>query len=193
MNLEKIGVKFFLEKGGDIPLSSLIPVFHRWIQEDRLEGLLVDVAEYTHVFQGPGLLLIAQEANYSLDETDGKKGFLYNQKRTPEKKADEHLKTAFRRVLGACDLLEKEPEMAGKLKFTATHLQVFLNDRLEAPFNAESLGKLEECLNPFLDWLYEGGKYLLLAEKDPKKRTGFEIKVEKTMDLENLLRKLNSN
>lgn len=190
MNLQKIGVKFFLEKGGELPLASFIPVFHRWIQEDKLEGILVDVAEYTHVYQGPGVLLIAHEANYSVDETDGKRGFLYSQKRTAEKNEQEHLKTAFRRVLKACALLEKESEADGKMKFAVNHLQVFLNDRLEAPHGSQSLGLLEETLNPFLSWLYEGEKYLLLHEKDPRKRIGFEVKFEKSPGLETLLRQL---
>lgn len=193
MNLQKINVKFFMEKGEDIPLASFIPVFHRWIQEDKLEGMLVDVTEYTHVYQGPGVLLIAHEANYGLDEEKGKRGFLYNQKRTPEKSAEDHLKTAFRRALTACSLLEKEPELAGKIKFSPSHLQIFVNDRLEAPYSPESLGELEETLNPFLKGLYEGGKYLMLHEKDPQKRVGFEIKIDKVVDLETLLKKLVSN
>jgi hypothetical protein len=193
MNLQKINVKFFMEKGADIPLASFVPVFHRWIQEDKLEGMLVDVAEYTHVFQGPGVLLIAHEANYSLDEENGKRGFLYNQKRTPEKSVEDHLKTAFQRALKACSLLEKEPGFTGKIKFSPTHLQVFVNDRMEAPYSPESLGKLEETLNPFLNGLYEEGKYLMLHEKNPQKRAGFEIKVDKAVDLETLLRKLGSN
>ncbi len=193
MNLQKIGVKFFLEKGGELPLGSFIPVFHRWIQEDRLEGMLVDVTEYTHVFQGPGVLLIANEANYGVDETDGKRGFLYTQKRTPEKSQEDHLKTAFRRALKACSLLEKEPEAAGKVKFAVHHLQVFVNDRLEAPHGSQSLGQLEEALQPFLTWLYGGEKYLLLHEKDPQRRTGFEIKFEKSPSMETLLKQLGSN
>lgn len=193
MNLQKIGVKFFLEKGGELPLSSLIPVFHRWIQEDKLEGILVDVTEYTHVFQGPGVVLVAHEANYSVDETDGKRGFLYAQKRPPEKGQQEHLKTAFRRTLKACSLLEQEPEAAGKMKFAVNHLQVFVNDRLEAPHRSQSLGELEEALHPFLSWLYEGEKYLLLHEKDPRKRTGFEIKFEKAPAMDTLLKQLETN
>ncbi len=192
MNLQKINVKFFLERGMDVPLPAFIPVFHRWIQEDKLEGLLVDVAEYTHVYQGPGVLLVAHEANYSLDEENGKRGFLYNQKRTPEKSAEDHLKTAFRRVIAACLILEREPEFTEKIKFAPNHLQVFVNDRLEAPYNPETLGLLEETLNPFLNQLYGGEKYLMLHEKNPQKRTGFEIKVEKAADLETLLKKLSS-
>ncbi len=193
MNLTKIGVKIFLEKGVETPLSSFVPVFHRWIQEDLLEGLLVDVTEYTHVHQGPGVLLIAHEANYSVDETDGKRGFLYTQKRTPEKSAPDHLKTAFRRALQACALLEREPALAGQLKFAPNHARVFINDRLEAPHGADSHGRLEESLNPFLNWLYDGEKYLLIPEKDPLKRTGFEVKVEKSPDLPAMLQKLNGN
>lgn len=193
MELQKIGVKFFLEKGGELSLSSFIPVFHRWIQQDKLEGMLVDVTEYTHVFQGPGVLLIAQEANYSVDEMDGKRGFLYTQKRVPEKNPQDHLKTAFRRALKACALLEKEPEAAGKIKFAVNHLQVFINDRLEAPHGSQSLGLLEEALQPFLSWLYGGEKYLLLHEKDPQKRTGFEIKFEKAPAMETLLKQLGAN
>lgn len=191
MDLQKINVKFFVEKGAEIPLGDFIPVFHRWIQENKLEGLLVDVAEYTHVNQGPGVLLIAHEGNYSLDEMDGKRGLLYNHKKGSGKKSEDHLKTAFQRALKACVLLEKENEAAGKLRFAANHLQVFLNDRLAASPNSEGHGKLEEALNPFLNWLYDREKYLLIPEHDPKKRAGFEVKVEKKFAVEDILKKLN--
>jgi hypothetical protein len=48
-------------------------------------------------------------------------------------------------------------------------------------------------LNPFLGRLYGGEKYLLLHEKDPQKRTGFEIKVDKAPGLEDLLKIITSN
>ena len=192
MDLQKINVKFFVEKGDGMPLADLIPVFHRWIQQDKLEGMLIDVTEYTHVYQGPGLLLIAHEANYSLDEMDGKRGLLYNQKRAPEKSAEEHLKPAFRRALQACSLLEKEPEVVGNIKFAVNHLQVFVNDRLVAPHHSQNYEELEKVLKPLLDSLYEGAKHLLIAERDPKKRTGFEVKVEKAFELETLLAKLSN-
>lgn len=191
MDLQKINVKFFVEKGAEIPLGDFIPVFHRWIQENKLEGLLVDVAEYTHVNQGPGVLLIAHEGNYSLDEMDGKRGFLYNHKRSSGNRTEDHLKTAFQRALKACVLLEKESEAGGKLRFAADHLQVFLNDRLAASANSQGHGGLEEALNPFLNWLFDGEKYLLIPERDPKKRAGFEVKVEKKFAVEDILKKLN--
>ena len=50
---------------------------------------------------------------------------------------------------------------------------------------------LEKALKPILDQLYDGAKTLLIPERDPLKRTGFEIKVETSVDLPSLLKKLN--
>ncbi len=190
MDLHKTNVKFFAEKGNDLPLQDFIPVFHRWIQQDKLEGMLVDVAEYTHVHQGPGVLLIAHEANYSVDETDGKRGFLYAQKRMPEKKAEEHLKTSFRRALQAASWLEKEVEFNGELKFSTTNFHVSLNDRASAPPGSASQTELEKHLKPFLDSLYGAGAYSLSPEKDAKKLVGFEVKGNNNIPVEDLVKKL---
>jgi hypothetical protein len=37
-----------------IDLEAVIPVFHRWIQEQIFDELLLDVANYSHVPDGPG-------------------------------------------------------------------------------------------------------------------------------------------
>jgi hypothetical protein len=147
--------------------------------------MLVDVTEYTHVHQGPGVVLIAHEANYGLDEESGKRGFLYTQKRPVEKSSQEHLATAFRRVLQGCRLLEKDPALNG-LKFDTGHFQIFVNDRAEAPFTSESLGALETDLNPFLNSFLGGESFQLIPEKDPQKRVGYEVKTSKSESLETL-------
>lgn len=190
MDFHKINVKFFAEKGSEIPLHNFIPVFHRWIQEDKLEGFLVDVTEYTHVHQGPGVLIIAQEANYSVDEALGKRGFMYAQKRVPEKSAGDYLKTAFRRALQAASFLENEKEFAGKLKFSTGHFEVTINDRLAAPGGSASQAEIEKHLKPFLDGLYGAGSYQLTGEKDPKKLAGFEVKAKSNPETKDLLAKL---
>jgi hypothetical protein len=193
MDLQKINVKFFVERGAEVPLGDLIPVFHRWIQQDKLEGMLIDVTEYTHVHHGPGLLLIANEANYSLDETDGKRGLLYNQKRTPVKSPEEHLRTAFRRALQACSILEAEEEAQGKMKFAVNHLQVFVNDRLNVPPGAPGREELEKILKPFLHSLFDGAPCVLSPEMDSQKRMGFEVKVDKPLNIQMVLQKLSAN
>ena len=190
MIASRLQIKLFLENPDALELSALTGVFQRWIQDKALEGLLIDVAEYTHVHQGPGVMLIAHEANYSVDETDGKRGLLYNQKRTPEKSGEEHLKTAFRRALKACLLLENEPETAGKLKFNAGHFRIFINDRLAAPYGPQGREDFEKILKPFLDSLYEGASCLFLPEMDHRKQVGFEVKVGKAFEMKDLMEKL---
>jgi hypothetical protein len=185
MNFEKINVKIYLEKGQDIPLSQFINIFHRFIQQNLLEGMLVDVAEYTHVFQGPGVILIAHEGNYSLDEMDGKRGLLYNQKRFRVDHGVENLKIALRRALKACELLEKEPELAGKLKFNPARLRIWVNDRLGTIGTNRGFSELEEGIRSVLDPL-NGSPVKLIPEMDSRKLTAFEVEMDKPLSMASL-------
>jgi hypothetical protein len=151
---------------------------------------MVDVTEYTHVYQGPGVLIIAQEANYSVDEAEGKRGFMYAQKRVPEKSAVDHIKTAFRRALKAASDLENEKEFTGKLKFSTGHFEVSINDRLAAPAGSATQAEIEKVLKPVLDNLYGAGAYALTAEKDAKKLAGFTVKANANPVSADLLAKL---
>ena len=58
----------------------LIPVFHRWIREQAMPELLIDVADYSHVPAGPGVMVIGHEANYSVDNRENRLGLLYNRR-----------------------------------------------------------------------------------------------------------------
>ena len=189
MNLQKINVKIYLEKGAEIPLKQVIPLFHRFIQNNLLDGLLVDVAEYTHVHEGPGVLLIAHEGNYSLDETGGERGLLYNQKRSSDTSGEGNLKTAWRRALKACDLLEKEPELAGKLKFNPSRMRIFVNDRLESSGVDMGSSELKQTIRPLLESL-TGSPVRLVKEMDPRKLTAFEVEIEKPLKLQDLIGKV---
>ena len=80
MNLQHINIKFYLEHPETVNLADFDTVFNSWIQGQRLEELLIDVADYLHVHHGPGILLIGHEADYSLDNRAGRLGLLYNRK-----------------------------------------------------------------------------------------------------------------
>ena len=83
MDLYKFGIKFFAADADGFDLLRLIPVYDRWIQQNALENLLIDVADYSHVPAGPGVMLIAHEGNYALDETGHERGVVYYSKRRP--------------------------------------------------------------------------------------------------------------
>src|ERR1043165_8660714 len=66
MNIQHTNIKFYLEDPEAVNLAEYAAVFNTWIQQQRLEELLIDVADYLHVHNGPGIMLIGHEADYSL-------------------------------------------------------------------------------------------------------------------------------
>ncbi len=173
-------------------MKAFINIFHRLLQENKLDGILVDIAEYTHLPEGPGVLLVAHEGHWVMDTTGGRLGLLYNQKRVPPASAEDHLRRAFTETLKACVLLEAEPEMAGKLKFTAHHVQVTINDRLAAPNTPESYELLEPALRKFLTALYGDTPVTLQRETDPRKRCTVEVTAPVSLDAPKALKRLSN-
>jgi hypothetical protein len=117
MQLQHINVKLLVENPQEVDLEPLIPVFHSWIQAQFLEELLLDVADYRHVHGGPGVVLIGHQANYSVDNTDERLGVRYNRKAVVNGSNDDVLRQAMRATLTACQRLESEPRLEGKLRF----------------------------------------------------------------------------
>ncbi len=65
-NLQRIVLKIFLDEESVLEPSDVIPVFHPWIQTQAVDGLLIDVADYSHMATGPCVLLVAHEGHYVL-------------------------------------------------------------------------------------------------------------------------------
>ncbi len=159
---ERVHVKLFAE--GDTPdAAALIPVFHRWIREAVIDDeLIIDVADYSHVHEGPGVVLIGHASDYYFDLHEGRPGLLYSRKRDLEGDLRARLTDAFARAERAAALLEAEPGIA--LKFSRAEVLVRIPDRLNAPneddaFNAFS-PLLEEVASAAL------GKKATVARKD---------------------------
>ena len=183
MNVQHINIKLFIENPQSVNLADYSAVFNTWIQKHALDELLIDVADYLHVENGPGLLLIGHEADYSLDNRAGRLGLLYNRKKKLEGKTQEKLVQATRAVLTAAQLLEKE----NGLKFNTREIQVLINDRLLAPNTTETFVTLEPELRTFFDKLYGGTEYEISYKTDPRERFTVEIKAVVRFDVETLL------
>ena len=134
MNLQHINVKFYLKNPESVNLADYGAVFNSWIQQQRLDELLIDVADYLHVHHGPGIMLIGHEADYSLDHRGGRLGLLYNRKELLSGTNQEKIAQAVRAALIAAQILEKE----NGLRFSGSEVQVIVNDRLLVPNTAES-------------------------------------------------------
>src|ERR1700716_4440222 len=104
--IQHVRLKTFANEPTAIDPGDAIPIFHRWIQDRVCPEMLIDVADYRHVPNGPGVMLIAHEANYSLDNTKGRLGLLYSRKQAGGA-AQENLKQAFDAAIAACQRLQQ--------------------------------------------------------------------------------------
>jgi hypothetical protein len=179
--VQHVNVKIFAREA-DIDLADAIPVFHRWIQEGLREEMLVDVADYRHVPDGPGVLLVAHEAIYSLDLAEGRLGLLYNRKGALDGDAQANLRQAFAAALSACRLLEEEEPFRGKLRFDPGDCEILINDRLIAPNTDESWQSFGPELERFFGALYGPGQFTLERRGEPRDRFRVAVKANTSLD-----------
>ena len=190
MDLHKFGIKFFAADAQGIEILKLIPIYHRWIQEKALDGLLIDVADYSHVPSGPGVMLIAHEGNYALDETGHERGVVYYSKQKLTGELPERLARVAYKALEAARLMSSDADLEGALRVSGTELQFFANDRLAAPNTDTAYEEIEPAFKRFLDRLYDGAPYTLSREKDPKERLSLRVQVKANVNVDTLLSRL---
>ena len=188
MELQKINLKFFLAEPNDVPLTDFIDLFHGWIQ--ATDGVYHDVADYSHMQAGPGIVLVANDANVSIDETKGRRGLLYSQKSPLQGSNQEKLRHVFRSALENCLRIENEPSLAGRIKFRAEESEVTINDRLIAPNKDEAFGELETDLGAFLEKLYGGPALSIKRNNDPRELLGLTVKAARPFEITTLLQNL---
>jgi hypothetical protein len=175
MQSEKLQIKFFAKSAAALELEAIVPVFHRFIREHAFDELMIDVADYKHVKNGPGVVLVGDANDYYLDEGEGRPGLLFSRKRHgagPEGR----LREGFARALRACKLLEEAPELGGKLTFATGEILVRLPDRLRAPNNDATFAQVSKELSPLLDKLYGSGGFAL--ERGPVAPAPLELRVK---------------
>ncbi len=188
IDLQHLNVKLLLE--GTTDLDPIIPIFHRWIQAHVTPELLIDVADYRHVHHGPGIVLIGHEADYSIDNTNGRLGLRYNRKAQLTGTNEEKLAQAVRAVLTSAKQLEEDTRLSGKLYFNGHDIEIFINDRLVAPTNNDTCRALDPDLRRFANKLLNRSEYSLDYESDPRRLFGVRIHSARGFTVEELLQNL---
>jgi hypothetical protein len=173
--LQHVNVKIYAAQV-DIDLVEAIPVFHRWIQDSAAPELLIDVADYKHVPDGPGVMLIGFEADYSLDLAGGRLGLLYNRKIAGDGDPQKALSQAYGAASRAAKLLESEEAFAGKLRFDYGDVAIILNDRLLAPNTDETWNRLKPEFERFFTPIYGDGSFTLERVGEPRDRFTVSIR-----------------
>ncbi len=184
MELQHVDVKIFLDDRSQIDLGELIPVFHGWIQDQICEELLVDVADYRHVHQGPGVILVGHEADYSLDNKDGRLGVRYKRKAELAGGNRERIAQAFRAALLACDRLDSDPRLEGRLRVNRREAELVVNDRMLAPNVEETFRAIEPDLMAALRSFDRAGSFTLgYNNQDPRRSFSVSIRAANPLDL----------
>lgn len=192
MEMEHVNVKLLLRNSEEIDLEPLIPIFHGWIQKQGWDELLLDVADYRHVYAGPGVILIGHEANYSVDNTGNRPGVRYNRKAALDGSNQDRLKQAAVAALNVCQRFESDPRLNSKLLFNGRDIEISINDRLLAPNNPATRETVQSELEPFLVKLFAGGEYEVSYTESPRDLFSVSVRSSGTFSVEELLQNLSS-
>jgi hypothetical protein len=191
MEFQKFNVKIFVTEPNNVPLTDFIEIFHGWIQ--ATDGIYHDVADYSHMQSGPGIVLVANDANLHIDDTGGRRGLLYCRKAPLSGTNQDKLRTVFRLALENCRKLEDEPVLRGKLRFLANEVTISLSDRLIAANTVESFEELKSDVEPFAKQLFDGSKISFGRDADPRQRLNVRVKTSAAIDLSQTLDRLQHN
>ena len=186
MEPENLSIKLFAKSDAGLESKDFIQTFHRWIQEHRLDELMIDVADYAHVHHGPGVMLICHDAHYATDRGEGRFGLLYARKRIHEGSLRQRIETAFSKALRAARFLEEEPALAGRIAFRTDELRFSIEDRLHAPNTPATLEAIRNDLGAVLERLY-GTEPTVTHRGRPKECFAVDIHAADAPDLATLV------
>ncbi len=190
VELQHINVKLLLKAPERVDLHAVIPVFHSWIQDQSTDELLLDVASYAHVKDGPGVILIGHEADYSLDLTDGRLGLRYNRKAVGDGNNQLRLEQAVSAALKALETLQRDKRLENSIQFDGRNIELFINDRLLAPNAAVTQLAADSEMRIFLNRLVTSEPYSLLYEPDSRRLFGVRVQFEREFTVSELLQNL---
>jgi hypothetical protein len=182
-DLHRIGVKLPLADGAQADLESLIGLFHGWIRDARRPGLLIDVADYRHVHEGPGVMLVGHEGDWSLDLAGGRPGLQYVRKAPLEGDLAARIRSAA--------TLAAEAAVDLPWPVRGDEIEVFANDRLRAPNTEEIRAGLTAAVRQAV------GEPLVAASieavtGDPRVRVAVRVRGGQAATAAALLQRLNS-
>jgi rhodanese-related sulfurtransferase len=117
---------------GIADLEPALGVFHRFIQRRLVEGFILDVADYRHVPNGPGVMLVGHDVDYGIT----KDALTVTMKRRGDD-AGTQFTDALRMALGATEAISADGGLPAA--FDTTQLRVSVADRkLGSPADIQS-------------------------------------------------------
>jgi hypothetical protein len=192
MNPQRIAIKLFASPDPTAPvdLEPFTPLFHEFIQKASVPGLLVDVADYAHVPNGPGIILIGHDVDYGIDSVGGLAGLLVVRKRYGVAALAGIVRDTLSMALACAKAIEDDGRTGLHFDAAATELQIL--DRLEAPNDEATFDLLRSDLEPVFAELYGGCTVERGALDDARKPATLIARATGEQDLAGLLARIGS-
>ena len=188
MIAQQISVKVFAREA-KVDLAAFIPIFHRWIQEGRMPGhLLIDVADYAHVVDGPGVVLIGHEAHIGVDAERGPLGLLYNRKRDEPGELAPKLALAARWALTAAAALQDDP--AQVIHFQGDRLRLAIMSRRFGAADDATWAAARPAVEALAARLWPGASVTYKPRVDAREPFAVDLQSSSAASLGELLQRL---
>jgi hypothetical protein len=126
MSLQKVGLKVPVK--GEVDTDAVMKAMVAWIRDDRIDGTLIDVADYSHMKNGPGIVLVGHEFMISLDEQDGYVGLRVAHRLPSDKKLNVRMLECVQTLRQGTEALKADLG----IESDGEQIEVFISDRLNA-------------------------------------------------------------
>ncbi len=188
----RLGVKFSLKQEPKLQPADILPIFQRWIQEHAVPGMLIDVIEYKHVVEGPGVILVADEADYAYDLGKGQAGLNYIRKRDLPDSLSAALRLSFHHALQAAQALEAEAP--GDLIFDYTSAKISFLDRMNYRNQPEVFDAVRAEIAEIVSGIYATPVEVSRVNDDPRRLCAVRATVSASnFDLDDIARRLSDS
>ncbi len=178
--LQRLDIKLFLtlEPGftQDEVWTRLIAVFGRWRHDEGEE--LVDLQDYAHVPNGPGIVLVSKRWVLSIDWSDGQPGVLLSTRRGLEGTLSERFARATRVLLEKTGRLLAEEELKEVVKPRCGELSIAVNDRVLYPDPDAADAELRPEVEKLVTKLYAPASCELERPSDSGSRLKYRARVQ---------------
>ncbi len=181
MNIQHVNAKLFFDSPFEIGGPRVVGVFHDWVREQVFDEVLIDVADYRHVPNGPSLMIIGLEADYVVDDSDGRMGLLYNRKAGIDGSNVDRFKQAIDSAANAA-LLLKETLGDKAPMFSQTEFQWTVNDRAIAPNTPETFAAFTSDLVASATAILGHSEFTLKHHDDPRRLFSVTVSTIKSFD-----------
>lgn len=186
--LQKIDVKIALDAPADFDWDLLLAVFGRWRLEPDEE--ILDVADYLHMPNGPGCLLVSHRWHFGVDFEGGVPGIFLSTRKGLKGELPDRFRGAIRLALEKARRLLSEPELASRVALRPSEIAVTVNDRMLIPDPVVGDEVVGPALAATLDRLFGPSTWTRKRDETPGARLGYKVRATTTGAVDELIARL---